>query len=480
MRHHARIAAALAAASLLAASFVAATPAAADDPLRAHAAARGKFIGYAAATGPLANEAAYRSLAAAEFNQVTAENAMKWDATEPSDGSWNFAGADQVVAFAQQNAQQVHGHTLVWHSQTPSWVQGLGAAALRTAMQDHIATLVGRYAANPAVVSWDVVNEVFDDNGGLRSSFWLNTLGQSYIADAFRYARAADPDARLCINDYNVEGINAKSTAMYDLVRTLRSQGVPVDCVGFQGHLAIQYGFPRQFRQNLERFAALGVQVRITELDVRMTLPRDATKDATQASYYRQVVEACLAVPACAGVTIWGFTDRYSWVPDTFSGQGAALPYDANYAPKPAYTAVHDTLAGGSGPGPSPSASPSPSPSASPSPSPGGGSCRVAYTINPWGGGPGFTAGVVVTNTGAAPVSGWTLAFTLPAGQRVTPPGWSANWAQAGQAVTATPLSWNGTLPPGGATSIGFNGSHTGNTSEPAAFTLNGQTCVVA
>ncbi len=365
MRHHARIAAALAAVALLAASFVAAAPAAADDPLRTHAAARGKFIGYAAATGPLANEAAYRSLAAAEFNQVTAENAMKWDATEPSDGSWNFAGADQVVAFAQQNAQQVHGHTLVWHSQTPSWVQGLGAAALRTAMQDHIATLVGRYAANPAVVSWDVVNEVFDDNGGLRSSFWLNTLGQSYIADAFRYARAADPDARLCINDYNVEGINAKSTAMYDLVRTLRSQGVPVDCVGFQGHLAIQFGFPGQMRQNLERFAALGVQVRITELDVRMTLPRDATKDATQASYYRQVVEACLAVPACAGVTIWGFTDRYSWVPDTFSGQGAALPYDANYAPKPAYTAVHDTLAGGSGPGPSPSASPSASPSPS-------------------------------------------------------------------------------------------------------------------
>jgi cellulase/cellobiase CelA1 len=87
---------------------------------------------------------------------------------------------------------------------------------------------------------------------------------------------------------------------------------------------------------------------------------------------------------------------------------------------------------------------------------------------------------VVVTNTGATPVSGWTLAFTLPAGQRVTPPGWSANWAQAGQAVTATPLSWNGTLPPGGATSIGFNGSHTGNTGEPAAFTLNGQACAVA
>jgi endo-1,4-beta-xylanase len=481
MRTPARTAAVAAAVALLAASVYAAAPAAADEPLRAHAAARGKFIGFAAATGPLANEAAYRTIAATEFNQVTAENAMKWDATEPSDNSWNFSGADQVVAFAQQNGQQVHGHTLVWHSQTPSWVQGLGAAAMRTAMQDHIATLVGRYASNPAVVSWDVVNEAFNEDGSLRSSFWLSALGPSYIADAFRYARAADPDARLCINDYNVEGVNAKSTAMYDLVRSLRSQGVPVDCVGFQGHLAIQYGFPSSLRQNLERFAALGVQVRITELDVRMQLPRTAAKDATQASYYRQTVEACLAVPACAGVTIWGFTDRYSWVPDTFSGEGAALIYDESYTPKPAYAAVHDAL-GPVGPSPSPSSSPSASPTASPSASPSApaGACRVAYTISPWGGAPGFTAGVVVTNTGSAPVSGWTLAFTLPAGQRITPPGWSATWSQSGQAVTAAPLSWNGTLPPGGSTTIGFNGSHTGDTSEPAAFTLGGRPCTVA
>ncbi|WP_328807991.1 endo-1,4-beta-xylanase [Nonomuraea antri] len=323
------------------------TPADASAPLRQHAAARGKFIGTALATGPLAGETSYRSIAGAEFNQITAENAMKWDATEPSQGQFAFSGADAIVDFAVQNDQQVHGHTLVWHSQTPGWVQSLGAAQMRAAMQNHISRVVGRYADNPAVVSWDVVNEVFDDNGNLRTSFWYNTLGQSYIADAFRAARAADPDARLCINDYNVEGINAKSTAMYNLVATLRQQGVPVDCVGFQGHLAIQYGFPNDLRQNLERFAALGVQVRITELDIRLQTPRDATKDATQATYYRNVVNACLAVTACAGVTIWGFTDRHSWVPDTFPGQGAALIYDENYQKKPSYTAVHDALAGG-------------------------------------------------------------------------------------------------------------------------------------
>ncbi|MFI7637095.1 endo-1,4-beta-xylanase [Nonomuraea sp. NPDC049400] len=349
---------------MFAAFLLPATSADASAPLRTHAASRGKFIGAALATGPLANETSYRNIAAGEFNQVTAENAMKWDATEPSQGQFNFSGADAIVNFATQNNMQVHGHTLVWHSQTPSWVQNLGASAMRTAMQNHISQVVGHYANNPAVVSWDVVNEVFDDSGNLRTSFWYNTLGQSYIADAFRAARAADPDARLCINDYNTEGINAKSTAIYNLVSSLRQQGVPVDCVGFQGHLAIQYGFPNDFQQNLQRFAALGVQVRITELDVRMVMPRDATKDATQATYYRNVVNACLAVTACAGVTIWGFTDKYSWVPDTFSGQGAALIYNESYQQKPSYTAVHDALAGGSTTDPTPPTTPG-TPSAS-------------------------------------------------------------------------------------------------------------------
>ncbi|MER6578464.1 endo-1,4-beta-xylanase [Nonomuraea sp. NPDC001023] len=332
---------------ILAAFLLPATSADASAPLRTHASAKGKFIGTALATGPLSGETSYRTIAATEFSQVTAENAMKWDATEPSQGQFNYSGADAIVAFAAQNDQQVHGHTLVWHNQTPGWVQGLSATAMRAAMQNHIANVVGHFADNPAVVSWDVVNEVFEDNGNLRTSFWYNTLGSGYIADAFRAARAADPDAKLCINDYNTEGINAKSTAIYNLVSSLRQQGVPIDCVGFQSHLAIQYGFPSDFQQNLQRFAALGVQVRITELDVRMQTPRDATKDATQATYYRNVVNACLAVTACQGVTIWGFTDKYSWVPDTFPGQGAALIYNESYQQKPSYTAVHDALAGG-------------------------------------------------------------------------------------------------------------------------------------
>jgi endo-1,4-beta-xylanase len=333
-------------------------PAAASAPLRNHAATRGKFIGFAAAAGLLCNNSAtctsgsdptYRSIAGTEFNQITAENAMKWDATEPNQGQFNFTAADGIVAFAQANNQQVHGHTLVWHSQTPGWVQGLSATAMRSAMQNHITQVVGRYASNPAVVSWDVANEVIDDNGQMRQSFWFNTLGQSYIADAFRFARAADPNARLCINDYNIDGMGTKSNAYFTLVQSLLSQGVPIDCIGFQGHLAVQFGFPSQVQQNLQRFANLGLEVRITELDVRIPLPSDANEITTQNTYYTNMVNACLAVTACTGVTVWGIDDGHSWVPETFPGQGEALLWTSGYQQKPAYTAVHNALAASTG-----------------------------------------------------------------------------------------------------------------------------------
>jgi mannan endo-1,4-beta-mannosidase len=310
---------------------------AACEPLREHADTERFLIGAAVATGPLANEPAYRDTLAREFNAVTAENDMKWDATEPNRGQFTFAGADAVVNFAEANDQTIHGHTLVWHSQTPGWVQSLPASDMRAAMQNHIATVVGRYRGR--VASWDVVNEVFNEDGSLRSSFWLQTLGPSYIADAFRAARQADPDADLYINDFNVEGQNAKSNALFNLVRDLRQQGVPIDGVGLQGHLIVGQT-PGDLRQNIERFADLGLDVKITELDIRMTLPADQAKRAQQGADYRRVLDACLAVPRCVGITTWGFTDKHSWIPGFFPGQGAALPFDENYRPKPAYEAL--------------------------------------------------------------------------------------------------------------------------------------------
>ena len=235
------------------AAVVVATPSQAASPLRVSAAARGKFIGFAANASLLCNNtstcttgtnASYRNIATTEFNQITPENVMKWDPTETSDNNWNFTAADGLVAYATANNMTVHGHALIWHQQTPGWVQGLSASAMQTAINDHIATLVGRYANNPTVTGWDVVNEAFNEDGTRRQSFWQNTLGDGYIAAAFRAARAADSNAILCYNDYNIESANAKSDAVYNLVSSLKAQGVPIDCVGLQSHLGIQYGAP--------------------------------------------------------------------------------------------------------------------------------------------------------------------------------------------------------------------------------------------
>jgi endo-1,4-beta-xylanase len=313
-----------------------AAPAAAAGPLKD---ITNRYVGSAVAANHLANEADYRSVLTREFDNVTPENEMKWGVVEPNRGQYNWSGADAIVNYARQNGKSVRGHTLVWHSQLPGWVNNVPAAELRTVVQQHITTEMSRYKGK--IRAWDVVNEMFNDDGTRRASVFQQKLGDRYVADAFRWARAADPSAKLYINDYNTEGLNAKSDALYNLVRSLKQQGVPIDGVGFQAHLAIQYGFPGGYQANLARFAALGVDVAITEADVRIPMPADTTKLNTQASYFKQLWDGCHAVPRCVEFTTWGFTDRHSWVPDTFPGQGAACLFDTNLRPKPAYTRIN-------------------------------------------------------------------------------------------------------------------------------------------
>jgi endo-1,4-beta-xylanase len=227
-------------------------------------------------------------------------------------------------------------------------VQGLNATAMRAEMQEHITAVAGRYANNAQLTSWDVVNEAIGDGTGqLRSSFWFNTLGESYIADAFRFARAVEPNAQLCINDYGTDGMNQKSNALFALVQRLLQANVPITCVGFQAHLQIN-AIPGDFQQNLQRFANLGLTVRITELDIRIPLPSDNQEFQTQANNFRTVVNACRAVTACQGITQWGIDDDSSWLPNSCCGnEGDPLMWNAQFQPKPAYTAVHDALAAG-------------------------------------------------------------------------------------------------------------------------------------
>jgi endo-1,4-beta-xylanase len=341
------LAAGAAAATLaaLAAGAAAAPASAAGTPLRTLAEAKGRYFGTALTQGNLSNST-LTTLAAAQFDMVTPGNEMKWDTTEPSNGTFNFGPGDQIVAFAKAHSERVRGHNLVWHSQLPSWVSSLPLNQVQSAMETHITTEVTHYKGQ--VYSWDVVNEPFNDDGTFRSDVFFQAMGQGYIADALRTAHAADPNAKLYLNDYNIEGENAKSNAMFSLAQSLLAQGVPLNGIGLESHFILGQ-VPSTMLANMQRFAALGLDVAVTELDDRIQLPASSANLQQQASDFSAVVSDCLQVSRCVGVTQWGVGDADSWIPGAFSGFGAATMFDQNYQPKPAYTAVQTALGGSGG-----------------------------------------------------------------------------------------------------------------------------------
>ncbi|MFD8722061.1 endo-1,4-beta-xylanase [Streptomyces sp. NPDC059629] len=416
---------------------------AADTPLRDLAAAQGKVIGTAVTGSKLTGT--YGDLTGSQFSSLTPGNAMKWGTVEPTQGTFNWTEADQIVAFAQAHNQRVRGHTLVWHSQNPSWLTNgtWTSAQLSSLLQNHISTEVGRYKGE--IAAWDVVNEPFNEDGTYRSTLWYNSLGSGYIANALTWAHAADPAAKLYINDYNVEGVNAKSDALYNLVKSLKAAGVPIDGVGLQAHLVLGQ-VPSTLQQNIQRFAGLGVDVAITELDVRMALPADSTKLAQQKADFKSVVAACVAVSRCVNVTVWGFADSDSWVDSTFPGYGAATPYDANYAPKPAYYGISEALGGTTTTPPT-------------------GACTAAYGVsNQWN--TGFTGQVTISCSGAA-LSSWKVSWTYGAGQQITQ-AWNATCTQSGADVSCANASYNGTVADGSSVTFGFNASWSGSNPVPS------------
>ena len=321
-----------------------ATTAPDPDPLRADAAAAGKWIGAAIQSGYL-NQPAYTRTLARHFDYVTAEYEMKWDPVERTPGVYSFAGADAIVAYAEQNGMRVKGHTLLWHGALPDWVKALSPSDLQAAVEDHIRTVVGRYRGRIAV--WDVVNEVVADGGsGLRDTVFLQKLGDGYLELAFRVAHEADPDAILTYNEYGAEGLGAKSDQVYALVRRLKERGVPIGGVGLQMHVAAQSRPPSaDIAANMRRLAELGLVVNISEMDVRIkdVAGDQSTRLTVQRREYQDIVALCVAEPACQAVTFWGFTDLYSWI-DTFFGPDDPLLFDEAYAAKPAFFGVQDAL----------------------------------------------------------------------------------------------------------------------------------------
>ncbi|MFK3985104.1 endo-1,4-beta-xylanase [Micromonospora sp. NPDC050397] len=345
-----------------------------DQSLRALGMRHGLQIGTAVDMAALNDPAdpQYRRLAASEFSSVTAENVMKWESLEPTRGTYNWGPADQLVAFAQQNNQSVRGHVLVWQNQLPGWLTAgvadgsIDSTELRDILRNHITTVVRHFKGK--IWQWDVVNEAvsdpWDNPPALHyKGFWAQHLGPGYIADAFRWARAADPKALLFYNDYNIEAFGSgnpaddKTQFVYDMVKQLRASGVPIDGVGSQGHLGTQYGNYDTFQvaDALKRFSDLGLATAFTEVDVRSQMtPAVQAGDSNEinprlqasAANFSVLLRACLANRHCLSFTVWGFTDKHSWVPGWFSNppEGLATLYDENYQPKRAYQEVKADL----------------------------------------------------------------------------------------------------------------------------------------
>ncbi|MEU4368312.1 non-reducing end alpha-L-arabinofuranosidase family hydrolase [Micromonospora chersina] len=319
---------------------------AAASTLGAAAAQSGRYFGTAIAAGRL-NDSTYNTIAAREFNMITAENEMKPDATEPNQGQFNFSSGDQIYNWATQRGLKVRGHTLAWHAQQPPWMQNMQGSTLRNAMINHINGVMAHYKGELA--AWDVVNEAFNEDGSRRQSN-LQGTGNDWIEVAFRTARAADPSVKLCYNDYNIENWSyGKTQGVYRMIQDFKSRGVPIDCVGLQTHFTGGSSLPSNFQTTLSSFAALGVDVALTEVDV--------TNAST--SQYAGLTQACMNVPRCIGITVWGVRDSDSW-----RSNENPLLFDGGGNKKAAYTSVLNALnaaAPTSGPTTTPTTGPPPS-----------------------------------------------------------------------------------------------------------------------
>ena len=343
-----------------------------NDSLRNHGAAIGVPVGCAvvpewlsladASTGNSGDP--YTQTVLGQAGILVAENAMKWSSLRPSPTEYNFVTADKLFSFAQAAGQLVRGHNLCWHEQLPKWFDTTATKEnAKQLLSQHIETVAGRYAGK--VHSWDVVNEAIHIPDGrpddLRKSPWLDLIGPEYIELAFTTAAAADPQAKLTYNDFDIEldtpEQSAKRGQVLMLVRRLHARGVPIHAVGIQSHLQASGAMPGPGLVNFIRdLAKIGLEVYITELDVNThLLPGDsAEQDRAVAAVYKNYLSLVLPEPNVKAILTWGITDAHTWLnqskqPWALRADGARqrpLPFDDVYNPAPAFFAMRDALDG--------------------------------------------------------------------------------------------------------------------------------------
>lgn len=308
-------------------------------------------IGVAINQSEFNNNPLCRSIANSQFNSFTAENIFKAQYLHPEENRFDWRDADSLAAFCSANKKRLHGHTLIWHLQLPPWISSFNgdAAAWEQLFKIHIQTIVRHFKGR--VVAWDVVNEAFNEDGTLRNSIWQQKLGNTYIEKALKYAHEADPDVLLFYNDYNLESNPAKRNSVIQYFNNLRSRGVKINGIGLQMHVSINYPEPAQIAEALQQVSAAGFRVHVSELDISIN-PSGGDITPTEKLFERQadilgkIILHYKQVPASLqyGITIWGISDKDTWIRSYFNRQDYPLLYDENYIAKPALCKLKESL----------------------------------------------------------------------------------------------------------------------------------------
>ncbi|KAF2153403.1 glycoside hydrolase family 10 protein [Myriangium duriaei CBS 260.36] len=268
-----------------------------------------------------------------DFGQAVPANVMKWQYAEPQQGKFDFSLGDQFIKIAKANKQLVRCHNLVWYEQTPNWISTTKwtKASLLAAVENRVKTTIAHYG--DSCYCWDVVNEALNDDGTYRTSIFYNVTGTEYIATAFRAAQETvakhNLKVKLYYNDYNIEYPGAKATAAQNnIVKFLKKKNIKIDGVGLQSHFIVgETPSTASQMQNMASFSSLGVEVAVTELDIRTTVPVTQAAQQQQVADFNSTAAACALTKSCVGVTLWDFDDTYSWIPSVFTGQGWGTPW---------------------------------------------------------------------------------------------------------------------------------------------------------
>jgi len=315
------------------------------DPGLKNSIAKSPKIGVSVLYSELQSNKQYENEIIKRFSSVTPENAMKFEVLHPQPGESNFTEADFIIDWAKLNKLNVRGHPIIWHRQIPSWLKEmeLPDSKFQELFESHISELVSRY--KDSVLAWDVVNEAFNSDGSLRKSIWLKNLGPEYIKDAFILAHHANPRAKLFYNDYDIEKPGIKSDAVYNLLIRLLAIKVPIHGIGFQMHL--RPGFTpteMEIETTLKKFADLGLEIHITELDVAIPVPSTDEDRQKQKEKFEMVARICEKMESCKVLSLWGLHDGVSWIPSHFKGLGEATLFDEQINKKECYEAFREGL----------------------------------------------------------------------------------------------------------------------------------------